>query len=163
MFSAAYAKPHFKLLSAVFVVFAAFSFDASAQKKKTSAVDKKIQTTKQAAVKNQTADKKSAAKTSDVSKQTTAKKDLNSKDKSATAASAKTKQADTKKQAEEKRQALIRQAEAEARQREIEAAGEQLLMIYDFARKDNLNFQTTVELFRFIFFPCRSCILNVIV
>jgi len=127
MLSAA-EKLHFKLLSAVFVIFALFSANVHAQKKKKPADDKKAQTSKQAAAKNQTTDKKSASKKDDDKKQPASKKDLNSKDKNAkdkSAASAKTKLADTKKQAEEKRQAAIRQAEAVARQREIEAARRQ--------------------------------------
>lgn len=128
MFSAAAEKLHFKLLSAVFVVLSVFSVNNFAQKKKASASDKKAQTAKQSAAKNQVADKKSAAKKPDDKKQTASKKDLNSKDKNAkdrSAANQKTKQADTKRQAEEKRQAAIREAQALARQREIEAARRQ--------------------------------------
>ncbi len=123
MFFAAPEKLRLRLLSVVFVISAVFSANAFAQKKKTPAADKKTQTAKQTV-----ADKKSAAKKVDASKQTASKKDLNSKDKSAankTTATAKTKQADTKKQSEEKRLAAIRQAEALARQREIEAARQQ--------------------------------------
>lgn len=128
MFSAAAEKLHFKLLSAVFVVLSVFSVNNFAQKKKASASDKKAQTAKQSAAKNQVADKKSAAKKPDDKKQTASKKDLNSKDKNVkdkSASNQKTKQADTKKQAEEKRQALIREAQALAGQREIEDARRQ--------------------------------------
>lgn len=135
MISAA-EKLHFKLLSAVFVIIALFSASAFAQKKKSPADVKKAQTSKQTTAKNQTADKKTAKQIADEKKQTASKKELNTKDKnakdkSAAASSAKNKQNDLKRQAElrreaeENRQAEIRQAIAQARQREIDAARRQ--------------------------------------
>lgn len=125
MFFAVPAKLHFKLLSAVFVFAAVFSASVSAQKKKPVVDVKKSQTSKQTTAKTTVPDKKAAAKKPDAVKQPTAKKDVSPKDKNAAAKATGKAKIDTKKQAEEKRLAAIRQAEADARQREIEAARRQ--------------------------------------